>query len=118
MSRNPYVRPVSKTGWWLKHPRYLRYMSREVTCIFIGALAMLMLWGLKRLSEGPAAYEAFLASLKSPAGVVILLLILLLPLYFGLSAIVENTDRIAAWSSDQSRSVEGRAQLDERYDRW
>jgi len=26
--------------------------------------------------------------------------------------------RIAAWSSDQSRVVEGRQQLDERYDRW
>lgn len=76
MSRKPYVREVSKTGWYLKHPRYIRYMSREVTCVFIGALAMLMLWGLKRLAEGPAAYEAFLGSLKSPAGVVMLLLIL------------------------------------------
>ena len=30
MSRKPFVRPVSKTGWYFKHPRYLRYMSREV----------------------------------------------------------------------------------------
>jgi pyridoxamine 5'-phosphate oxidase len=26
--------------------------------------------------------------------------------------------RIGAWSSDQSRTVEGRAQLDERFERW
>ena len=31
MSRKPYIREVSKTGWYLKHPRYMRYMSREVT---------------------------------------------------------------------------------------
>lgn len=59
MSRKPYVRPISKTWWWLKHPRYMRYMSREVTCIFIGAFALLMVCTLERLSHGQAAYEAF-----------------------------------------------------------
>jgi fumarate reductase subunit C len=57
MSRKPFVRPVSKTGWWLKHPRYMRYMSREVTCIPIGAFALLMVCALERLSKGQAAYE-------------------------------------------------------------
>ena len=36
MSRRPFVRPVSKTGWYFQHPRYLRYMSREISCFFIG----------------------------------------------------------------------------------
>lgn len=76
MSRKPYVRAVSKTGWYLKHPRYLRYMSREVTCVFIGAFALFMLYALVRLSEGQAAYEAFLASVSGPGGVLGLLLIL------------------------------------------
>jgi fumarate reductase subunit C len=68
MSRKPYVREVSKTGWYLKHPRYMRYMSREVTCIFIGAFALLMLCTLERLSKGPEAFESFLAALKGPWG--------------------------------------------------
>lgn len=66
MSRKPYVREVSKTGWYLKHPRYMRYMSREVTCIFIGAFALLLLRAVERLSQGQVAYESFLAGLKSP----------------------------------------------------
>ena len=66
MSRKPYVRPISKTGWWLKQPRYLRYMSREVTCIFIGAFALLMLCALERLSKGPAAYDACMAAITGP----------------------------------------------------
>lgn len=76
MSRKPFVRKVSKTGWYFKHPRYLRYMSREVTCIFIGAFALLLLCAVKRLSEGPAAYESFLAALEGPWSAVGLLIVL------------------------------------------
>ena len=66
MSRKPFVRPVSRIGWYFKHPRYLRYMSREVTCIFIGAFALLMVCALERLSQGQAAYEAFLVAIAGP----------------------------------------------------
>lgn len=76
MSRKPYVRPVSYATWYFKHPRYMRYMSREVTCIFIGAFALLMLCLLERLSAGQAAYEHFLSSLRTPGMVFGLLLIL------------------------------------------
>jgi len=66
MSRKPYIRPVSKTSWFLKHPRYMRYMSREVTCIPIGAFALLLVCAVERLSQGPAAWDAFVAALKGP----------------------------------------------------
>ena len=66
MSRKPYVREVSKTGWYLKHPRYLRYMSREVTCIPIGAFALLLVCVVERLSRGPEAFASFMAALKGP----------------------------------------------------
>ena len=65
-TRKPYVRPVSKTGWWMKHPRYIRYMSREVTCIFIGAFALLMVCALERLSKGQAAFESFMSAITGP----------------------------------------------------
>ncbi|MEI8168489.1 MAG: fumarate reductase subunit C [Rhodoferax sp.] len=76
MSRKPYVRPVSKTGWYFKHPRYLRYMSREVTCIFIGAFALLMVCTLERLSKGQAAFDSFMAALTGPWSALGLLVIL------------------------------------------
>lgn len=77
MSRNPYVRPVSKTGWWLKQPRYIRYMSREITCIFIGAFALLMLCAVERLSVGQVAYESFMAAIKGPLSALGLLIVLI-----------------------------------------
>ncbi len=75
MSRNPYIRQISKTTWYFKNARYLRYMSREITCLFIGAFGLLMVCTLERLSEGQLAYESFLASLRGPWSTFWLLLI-------------------------------------------
>lgn len=70
MSRKPYVREVPRFRWFFRHPRYMRYMAREVTCIFIGAYTLLLLVGIIRLAEGQAAYEGFLRALQSPASIV------------------------------------------------
>ena len=69
MSRKPYIREEG-LRWIFRHPRYLRYMTREFSCLFIGAWTLLMVWGLKQLAQGPAAWAAFLECLKSPASVV------------------------------------------------
>jgi fumarate reductase subunit C len=76
MNRMPYMRPVSATRWYFRHPRYLRYMSREVTCVFIGAFAWLLVCAVERLSKGQAAYESFLAALRGPWSALGLLVIL------------------------------------------
>ncbi len=81
MSRRPYVREVSRTAWFFKRPRYMRYMAREVTCIFIGIYTIILLVGLARLSEGQAQYEGFLAALRQPASVVFHVFALAFSLY-------------------------------------
>lgn len=69
MSRNPYVRAIT-SEWIFRHPRYMRYMLREFSCLFIGGWTLLMVWGLKQLAAGPAAWAGFLELLKSPASIV------------------------------------------------
>jgi fumarate reductase subunit C len=69
MSRRPYRRAVSTTSWWLAQSRYIRYMAREVSCVFIGAYTAVIVVGLVRLSEGAAAWSAFLEALRAPASV-------------------------------------------------
>ena len=59
VKRRPYVRPVT-SEWIFRHPRYIRYMVREFSCLFIGAWTLLMVWGLKQLAQGPQAWAAFL----------------------------------------------------------
>ena len=53
LSRKPYLREVPRTLWFLRHPRYVRYMAREFSCLFIGAYTLMLVVGLKRLAEGP-----------------------------------------------------------------
>lgn len=85
MTGKPYVREVPRFGWYFRQPRYLRYMAREVTCIFIGAYAVVLLMALRRLAEGRQAYEAFLQALASPASVVFHLVVLVFALYHTIS---------------------------------
>ena len=54
--------------WWLKQPRYVRYMMREISALFIGIYVLVLIVGLFQLSEGEAAYEAFLATAEGPVG--------------------------------------------------
>jgi len=68
MSRKPYHRAVT-SEWIFRHPRYLRYMTREFSCLFIGGWTLMMVWGLKQLAEGPEAWASFLVWLKSPASI-------------------------------------------------
>lgn len=85
MSRKPYVREVSKTTWFLQHPRYKRYMAREVTCIFILAYTFLLIWALGSLANGKEAYEAFLDALNSPLGILFNLATLVVTVYHSAS---------------------------------
>ena len=80
MSRKPYLRPIT-SEWIVRHPRYVRYLVREFSCLFIGGWTLLMVWGLKALAEGPAAWAAFLELLRTPASIVFHLLALAFAAY-------------------------------------
>lgn len=66
MSRKPYVRPISKTGWWLTQPRYVRYMSREVTSFFIAIFTVFVVVALFKLAQGREAWTGFVTGLDKP----------------------------------------------------
>ena len=63
-ARNTYVRPMR--GWWRRNPYFLRYMLREGSALFLTGYALTVLFGLFRLSQGAAAYEAWRAALATP----------------------------------------------------
>ena len=69
ITRRPFVREVSRTRWFFRHPRYMRYMTREVTCIFIAIYTALLVVGCVRLAQGREPYEAFLSALASPLSI-------------------------------------------------
>ena len=84
MSRRPYVRKV-KRSWWLGQPRYVRYMIRELTSLFIGLYCAFLAIGLVRLAQGPAAWESFLAAASSPPVVSFQLVCLVFAAYHSIT---------------------------------
>ena len=65
----PYVR--SMRGWWRRNPYFLRYMLREASALFLIGYALTLLYGLVRLSQGAAAFEAWRAALAAPWSVAL-----------------------------------------------
>lgn len=70
MSRNPYVRPISKTTWYLRNGRYRIYALREVTCLLVGFYSFLTIFALRALWQGADQWDAFLAGQQSTGMVV------------------------------------------------
>ena len=60
-----YRRPMS-FWWWLERRAYFKIVVREMTCLFVGAFAVLTLLQVRAVGDGPEAYAAFAAMLGSP----------------------------------------------------
>jgi fumarate reductase subunit C len=59
-----YRRPMQ--GWWRRDPFFMRYMLREVTAVAVMVYAIVLCVGVVRLSQGEAAWNGWLAALRSP----------------------------------------------------
>ena len=66
-----YRRRVS-VWWWLKNPSYARFVLRELTSVFVAFFAVVYLWQLHALVQGPEAYGQFLARLRTPLFLAVL----------------------------------------------
>ncbi len=60
-----YRRRVS-VWWWLQNRSYAGFVLRELTSVFVAFFALVSLWQLRALIQGPEAYAHFLARLKTP----------------------------------------------------
>ncbi len=81
----PFVREVARTTWYLTRRRDRVHMAQELSSIFIGGYALLLLWGVKALAAGPEAYQTFLASLGSPLSLGLHWLVLAVTLFHTVS---------------------------------
>lgn len=68
-ARRPYRRPMA--GWWRKNPYFVEYMVHEGTALFVAAYALLLLAGVFALGRGEAAWNSWLAFLRSPPSLLI-----------------------------------------------
>jgi len=69
-----YLRPM--TGWWRRNPFYRSYMIREFSSVLVTVYALILLFGLYRLFQGQAAFDAWRAALATPGSILFHLLVL------------------------------------------
>ena len=70
----PYVRPMR--GWWRRDPFFVRYMLRETTAVAVAVYAIILAVGVVRLAQGEAAWNGWLAALRTPWSSVLHLVLL------------------------------------------
>ncbi|MFN2329733.1 MAG: hypothetical protein ABR612_12530 [Chromatocurvus sp.] len=61
------LKPRQSALWWWHHPYYRRYMLREATAVPLFLYALCLLYGVRELGRGEAAFNAWLAFMGSPA---------------------------------------------------
>lgn len=64
-----YVRPMH--AWWKRDPYFAAYMARELTAFAVLAYSIVLAVGLVRLAQGEAAFNGWLAAVRSPVGWVL-----------------------------------------------
>jgi fumarate reductase subunit C len=75
--RVPPLKPVagyrrSMRHWYLHtRPVYRGYMLRELTCVAVGYYALVLICGLFNLHAGEAAFNGFIAALRSPFWLIV-----------------------------------------------
>ena len=63
-------------GWWRRDPFFVRYMMREVTAFAVLVYAIMLMVGVVRLAQGEAAWNGWLAALRSPGSILLHLVLL------------------------------------------
>jgi fumarate reductase subunit C len=80
-----YVRPVSKTTWYLAKRSYAIHMVQELTSLFVALFAFILLWGIGAVAGGPESYKAFLDTLTSPGMLILIWLIAIVMCYHAIA---------------------------------
>ena len=82
-ARRPYMRPMN--GWWRRDPFFVRYMVREATALVVALYAVVLLAGTLCLARGETSWNVWLALLRTPASILLHLLMLVAMIYHAYS---------------------------------
>lgn len=76
----PLKRDISNY-WFVKRKPYLLFIIRELTSIFVAAYAIILLFQLNALRQGPEAWEGLISAFSTPFSITMHVLILLFVLF-------------------------------------
>ena len=83
MSRRPYVRPISKTTWYMRNGRYKVYVLRELTSFLVAFYSFFGICALGIIaSADPTRWESFIEAQQTTGWIVFHSLALLYFLFY------------------------------------
>ncbi len=82
MSRQPYVRPISTTTWYMRNGRYKVYMLRELTSFLVVFYSLLTICALSALADSAERWHSFISSQQGTGMMIFHGLALLYFLFF------------------------------------
>lgn len=82
MSRQPYIRPISTTTWYMRNGRYKVYVLRELTSFLVAFYSVLTILALAALADSQEHWNAWIASQQTTGMVIFHALALLYFLFF------------------------------------
>lgn len=56
--------------WWVHKWTHIKFITRELTSVFVASYAIVLLFQIRALAQGPEAYANFLALLKTPVSIL------------------------------------------------
>lgn len=80
-----WYRPRMSVWWWLKKRTYARFVLRESTSVFVAFFAVILLWEIRAVAEGPEAYARLTARLQTPVFVALDVVALLFILFHAIT---------------------------------
>jgi len=80
-----WYRPHVSVYWWLGQWRYLKFILRELSSVFVAAVVVMTLFQLRALRAGPAAYARFEHRLHSPVLIALSMISLFFVLFHSIT---------------------------------
>ena len=77
--------PTRPATWWLRDLKYLLFMMRELSSVFIAVFVVLYMYEMFLLSKGSTVHAAFQQSLRSPGFIAFYAVSLLFALYHSIT---------------------------------
>ena len=100
MKGKQYVRPMP-ANWWLQKQPYTVFMLREFTTLFVAGYAIFLIVLVYQALQGPDAFAAFVAGLKSPVSLVLHLLVLFMTAYHSATWFNSMAKGVVLWRGEE-----------------
>jgi fumarate reductase subunit C len=100
LSARQYRRPWRTVTWWTERPTWMQFMVRELSAVFVGGYALLLLVMVSKANDA-SALEECVASLRSPLWVVLHLITLAMVIYHTFTWFQLTPQAMPVWRGEE-----------------